>query len=108
MPSQETIEKLRTFFSDKPVLRAYIFGSQARNEADDGSDMDILVELDYSQGVGLEFFGMRVDLEKLVGKKVDLVSANGVSKYIKPHIERDKKLVYERPTRRQSETAAHS
>ncbi|MCG2716559.1 MAG: nucleotidyltransferase domain-containing protein, partial [Candidatus Marinimicrobia bacterium] len=35
------------YFKDKPVLRAYLFGSQVRNEADVDSDIDILVELDY-------------------------------------------------------------
>lgn len=73
-----------------------MFGSFARGDADEKSDIDILVELDHSQPVGLRFFRMHNELEDLVQAKVDLVSADGISKYIRPYIEADKKLIYER------------
>lgn len=94
--SEETINKIRKFFKDKPVIKAYLFGSYARNQQDEKSDIDILVELDYSKKVGIEFIDMQLDLEKLLNNKVDLISAGGLSKYIKPYIERDKVLIYER------------
>lgn len=94
--SEETINKIRKFFKDKPVIKAYLFGSYARNQQDEKSDIDILVELDYSKKVGIEFIEMQLDLEKLLNNKVDLISAGGLSKYIKPYIERDKVLIYER------------
>ena len=37
---------------------------------------------------------MKIDLEKLLDHKVDLVSNNGVSKHIKPLIEKEKQLIY--------------
>lgn len=94
--SEETINKIRKFFKDKPVIKAYLFSSYARNQQDEKSDIDILVELDYSKKVGIEFIDMQLDLEKLLNNKVDLISAGGLSKYIKPYIERDKVLIYER------------
>jgi predicted nucleotidyltransferase len=39
---------------------------------------------------------MKIDLEKLLQKKVDLVSSRGLSPRIKPYIESDKELIYER------------
>lgn len=60
------------------------------------SDIDILVELDYSQKVGIEYIRMQIDLEELLNTKVDLVSAGGLSKYVKPYIDKDKVLIYER------------
>jgi predicted nucleotidyltransferase len=60
-------------------LKAYLFGSYVRGLADDKSDIDILVDLDYSQRIGLQFIQMKVDLEKLLNSKVDLVSSNGIS-----------------------------
>jgi uncharacterized protein len=94
--SEETINKIRKFFKDKPVIKAYLFGSYARNQQDDKSDIDILVELDYTQKVGMEYIRMQIDLEELLQNKVDLVSAGGLSKYIKPYIDKDKVLIYER------------
>ena len=92
--SAADIAILQTFFSSKPVKNAYIFGSYARNEANNGSDIDILVELDYSKHIGLGFVQMQLDLEEMLHKKVDLVSAKGLSPHIAPFIHRDKKLIY--------------
>ena len=88
------ILKISNYFKTKPVLKAYLFGSYVRNEAEKDSDVDLLVELDYSERIGLQFVQMKFDLEQLLGKKVDLVSSNAVSKYIKPIIDSEKTLIY--------------
>lgn len=89
-------QKIVDFFSKKPVLKAYLFGSLGRGEGKKNSDVDLLVELDYSKPIGLEFIQMQLDLQELLGQKVDLVSARGLSKYIKPIIDGEKKLIYAR------------
>lgn len=94
--STKDIQTIKAFFSGKPVLKAYLFGSYSRGEADQDSDLDILVELDYSQHIGLGFVSMQLDLSEKLKKKVDLVSANGLSKHISPFINKDKQLIYER------------
>ena len=94
--SSSNINSLQNYFSTQPVLKAYLFGSYARNEAIKSSDIDVLVDLDYSQFVGLEFVQMRLDLQDLLVQKVDLVSSRGLSKYIQPIIEKEKILIYER------------
>lgn len=94
--SNEEIKIIRDYFQDKPVLKAFLFGSFSREEALDNSDVDILVELDYSKHIGLGFVNMKFDLEDKLHKKVDLISSNAVSKYISPFINKDKKLIYER------------
>jgi len=43
--------------------------------------LDILVELDYSEPIGMQFFGYQEDLEKLLNRKIDLVTSDGLSKY---------------------------
>jgi len=87
---------IKDFFSKQPVLRAYLFGSYSRGKENNESDIDLLVELDYSQPIGLEFIQMKLDLQKLLSKKVDLVSARGLSKYVKPILDKEKKLIYAR------------
>lgn len=94
--SDESILSIGNYFSNKPVIKAYLFGSQASGKADNESDVDLLVELDYSEGIGLMFIQMQLDLEELLDKKVDLVSANGMSKYIQPIIDKEKKMIYAR------------
>lgn len=90
---------INDYLRDKPVVRAYVFGSYSRNEANAQSDLDLLVELDYSQPIGWKFIEMKMDLEARLQKPVDLVSANGLSPRISPFIHADKQLVYERPVR---------
>jgi uncharacterized protein len=89
---QGIIEK---YFRDKPVKKAYLFGSFARNEENNESDIDILVDLDYAEGANFfMFIDMQEQLSVLLKNKVDLVSSNGLSKHIKPYIEAEKKLIF--------------
>jgi uncharacterized protein len=90
------IESIKQYFNTQPVLKAYLFGSYVRGQADSESDIDILVDLDYSQRIGLRFVQMKIDLEKILNTKVDLVSSNGLSKYIKPIIDTEKMMIYAR------------
>lgn len=94
--SDAHIEQIKAYLVDKPVKRAYLFGSHVRGQANADSDIDILVELDYTNPVGLLFVQMKLDLEKLLNREVDLVSVNGISKYIKPIIDEEKELIYVR------------
>jgi uncharacterized protein len=93
---EKKIQKISNYFRDRPVLKAYIFGSFVHGDADNQSDIDILVDLDYSQKIGLQFIQMKIDLENLLNTKVDLVSSNGLSKYIKPLVDNEKQLIYAR------------
>ena len=94
--SASDIQIVKDYFSGQPVIKAYLFGSYSRNEADRNSDIDILVDLDYSKHIGLSFVQMQTDLQQKLKKKIDLVSSKAVSKYLQPFIEKDKVLIYER------------
>ncbi len=85
---------IKQYFKTQPVLNAYLFGSYSRGDANIKSDIDILVDLDYSKKIGLHFIQMKIELEKLLHTEVDLVSSNGLSKYIKPIVDNEKILIY--------------
>jgi uncharacterized protein len=87
---------IQKFFASKPVKKAFLFGSFARKEAKEKSDIDILVELDYSKQIGMRFFSYKDELEELLNRNVDLVTSDGLSRHIKPYIDKDKVLIYER------------
>jgi hypothetical protein len=92
----QTLERLRAYFSVQPVKAAYLFGSYARGAADDRSDVDILVDLDHVSPIGLRFIQMSLDLEGLLQRPVDLVTTKGLSPHVKPYVDRDKQLIYAR------------
>ena len=90
------IQSIRQYFAKQPVLRAYIFGSYARGDADEKSDVDLLLQLDYSKKIGLKYVRMQLDLEKLLHKRVEFSSEDFLKPRIKKHIEKEKQLVYEK------------
>ena len=94
--SARDIQIMKDYFSGQPVIKAYLFGSYSRCEADNDSDVDILVDLDYSKHIGLGFVTMQSELQQKLQKKIDLISSKAISKHIKPFIEKDKILIYER------------
>ena len=85
------------YFKTQPVLRAWLFGSYARGEETEESDVDILVQYDRSGKIGLlKIAGMRLDLCDLLGSDVDLVEDGTLRPYAVNSVNRDKLLLYER------------
>ena len=69
------------------IMSIGIFGSYIRNEATEESDIDILVEFDKS--IGLEFVSLADELENILNRKVDLVSAKAVKRGMMKQIEQE-------------------
>mgnify|MGYP000338335218 CR=1 FL=1 len=61
-----------------PLEKMAIFGSYARNEQTETSDVDVMVEFDGF--IGLEFLAMSDEIENYLGVKTDVVK----KKYMKP------------------------
>ena len=96
MSTEVMTKKITDYFKIQPVLKAWLFGSFARGEESPLSDVDIIVLLDHSKPVGMKFFGMWNDLERLLGRKVDLVEEGELLPFAEESANRDKKLIYER------------
>ncbi|MEQ9099072.1 MAG: nucleotidyltransferase domain-containing protein [Imperialibacter sp.] len=93
----QTISKLKSVMrAFSQIDRAWIFGSFAR--ADDGPQSDIDVLIDVPQEIKFTLFDIaeiREQLEKAVGKKVDVVMLNGIRPALKKSIENEMQLIYE-------------
>lgn len=76
-----------------PVLKKYgvqkasLFGSMARNEGDNLSDIDLLIEP--PNGMGLSFISLKHELEDALQKKIDLISYKSLNKHLKPYVLKD-------------------
>ncbi len=87
---------IATYFKNKPVNRVWIFGSYARGEAKESSDIDVLVDIAKEGKVGLDYFGWHTDLAEELNKNVDVLSYGWVNKHIWPIVEKEMKLIYEK------------
>ena len=67
------------------VVRIRLFGSAAKDEANEASDIDFLVAFEPGRSL-LDLIGFKQDVESLLGKKVDVVSEKGVSPYLRDQI----------------------
>jgi len=65
-----------------------IFGSYARGEESEKSDLDILIDFDAKINL-LELIGIEQELSELLGIKVDLITLRSVNASLKPYIESD-------------------
>jgi len=81
-----------------PVKRAALFGSCARGDMSEHSDIDMLVEF-LPDTRGILFFGLHLDLEEAFNRHVDLLTYNALEHEVKPrfreNVLRDARVIYE-------------
>ena len=83
-------EKIAPILSAYDVTYAAIFGSFARGDETNDSDLDLLITLARPIGV-FALARMKRELEEVVGREVDLVTTNALSPRVSPHIRPDLK-----------------
>ena len=74
--------------------RVYLFGSFARGDATEASDIDL--RIDKGSIRGLQFARLLGDLEDALGRKIDLISTNGMDEDFRRAIAPEEVLLYER------------
>ena len=93
MSRQEALKKLalaQEELKQFSVKDLYLFGSYAREEAGDESDVDILVDFEPGAEVGLFAFArLRRRLSELLGKEVDLVTRDAIRAEMRDEILRE-------------------
>ena len=94
--NQEVSRAINNYFKTQPVEKAWVFGSFSRGEEMPDSDVDIMITLIPGTRMGLRFFAMNLELEKLLNRPVDLVIEGDLLPYAEKTANRDKILVYAR------------
>ncbi len=74
--------------SEHGAREVRIFGSLARGEADRESDIDFLVELETGRSL-LDLGGLQMELESLLGRRVDVVTVRGLKARIRERVLRE-------------------
>ncbi len=82
---KEIKQKIIPVLKEYKISKASIFGSYARGEQTKKSDVDLLVELDNNLSL-LDVIGIKLELEKALKKKVDLVEYENIRPEIKENI----------------------
>lgn len=83
---------LEPVFAEYGVTKAVLFGSYARGEQTEHSDIDIAI--DEGQVQGLAFFRLQTELSSTLGKTVDLQSLNGSNQEFLNTIREDMVVLY--------------
>jgi predicted nucleotidyltransferase len=77
------------------ILKLWFFGSVLREDFRPDSDVDVLVEFEVGKTPGLAFVDLQQELEKLVGRPVDLLTVPSLrNPYLRREIFRTRQLAY--------------
>jgi hypothetical protein len=85
---QEKREEILRICARHGTRKVWVFGSVARNEADEKSDIDLIVEFEPGRSL-LDHAALWLELQELLGCKVDVVSERGIKPRIREHILRE-------------------
>jgi len=89
---------VQEYFKDKPVKKVYLFGSYARGDANENSDVDLIVDIDdEDKRMSLfDFIKLKLGIEKSLNKEVDLVETHLFFPRVKIRAEKEKFILYKR------------
>ncbi len=71
-----------------------VFGSVARGDAGPDSDVDLLYVRVPGNDLGMAYFDLQEDLERLFGRRVDLVAKDGLHRVIRDQVLADAQVLY--------------
>lgn len=80
--------EIRALAEDRGIRDVRVFGSMARGDADETSDVDLLVTLPYG-GTGLALGGLLMDVQKLLQRRVEVVTERGLHPALRERILRE-------------------
>ena len=100
-------EKITYFCRERHIRKLSLFGSALRNDFSAESDVDVLVEFEPGHTPGLAFFAMQRDLSEIIGRQVDLNTANDLEPSFRQVVLDEAQVVYG-PQRSSDTCPAHA
>lgn len=89
------MEMINEFCRRHGVRRLSLFGSALRGELSPDSDVDLLIEFLPGQRVSLlDIGGMTLELEAIIGRRVDLRTPEDLSRYFRGRVVREARALY--------------
>ena len=86
--------RLATLCRKYGIAELAVFGSVARGDAGPDSDVDLLYVRVPGNDLGMAYFDLQDDLERLFGREVDLVAKDGLHRVIRDQVLSDAQVVY--------------
>jgi len=88
-------EKIASFCRQNRIVRLALFGSVLRDDFGPESDVDVLVEFEPDARVGLlTLAGMEIELSEIIGRKVDMRTAEDLSRYFRDEVLAEAEVQY--------------
>lgn len=95
MSVQSLKRKIVPILKDGGIIKAAIFGSHATGEAKKNSDVDLLIEFAGRKSL-FDLIGLKIELEKILKKRVDLLTYRSLHPLLKNMILDEQKMIYEK------------
>jgi predicted nucleotidyltransferase len=95
MSIQKIKAKIVPIFENENIVKAAIFGSYAIGKTKKDSDVDLIVEFGERKSL-FDLVGLKLELEKILKKKVDLLTYKSIHPLLKSIILKKQKIIYEK------------
>ena len=90
------LKEIQSYLSSVPIDKVWLFGSFARGEETETSDIDLLVQFTKGVKLGWLYFRIINELESLAKRKIDLVEISTLDPFVSPFVNKERILIYER------------
>lgn len=93
MSNQEIKNYITSFLKEKGVIKASIFGSFARGDNTESSDIDLILQLDSNKNL-FDLAEIKVDLEEKFRRKIDVLTYNSINPRIREQILKEQEILF--------------
>ncbi|MFH0815944.1 MAG: nucleotidyltransferase family protein [Methanobacteriota archaeon] len=91
--SKALFGRIAEFLAKRGASRVSVFGSYAREDEHEGSDIDLMVEFSDRKSL-LDLVGIELELSESIGRDVDLVTEKSLSPFLRERVMKERVVIY--------------